>query len=88
MNNNIEERIISILAQHALIDRTEILLDSTPSDLGLDSVSIVEIIFSIEEMFDITIPFNANEPHKSTFIIDNVSTIVEGVKTLIAQKSL
>ena len=38
-------------------------------------------------MFDITIPFNANEPSKSVFIIDNVSTIVDGVKELIAEKS-
>ena len=86
MQDNIEKKIISILAQQALIDETEISLESTPADLSLDSLSIVEIIFSIEEMFDITIPFNANEPEKSKFIIDNVSTIIDGVKKLIAQK--
>ena len=87
MQDNIEKKIISILAQQALIDETEISLQSTPADLDLDSLSIVEIIFSIEETFDITIPFNANEPTKSSFIIDNVSTIVKGVKELIAEKS-
>ena len=87
MQDNIEKKIISILAQQALIDETEISLTSTPADLSLDSLSIVEIIFSIEEIFDITIPFNANEPTKSEFIIENVSTIVEGVKELIAQKA-
>ena len=88
MTNDIEKKIISILAQQALVNETEISLESTPADLSLDSLSIVEIIFSIEEMFDITIPFNANEPTKSTFVIENVSTIVEGVKELIAEKSL
>ena len=88
MQGDIEKKIISILAQQALIDETEISLESTPADLSLDSLSIVEIIFSIEEMFDISIPFNANEPAKSAFIIDNVSTIVEGVKELIAKKSI
>ncbi len=87
MKDDIEKKIISILAQQALIDETKISLESTPDDLSLDSLSIVEIIFSIEEMFDITIPFNANEPTKSAFVIDNVSTIVEGVKGLIAEKS-
>ncbi len=87
MNDEIEKKIISILAQQALIDQTEISLDSTPADLSLDSLSIVEIIFSIEETFDITIPFNANEPTKSEFIVDNVSTIVSGVKQLISEKS-
>ena len=88
MNDDIEKKIISILAQQALIDEAKISLESTPADLSLDSLNIVEIIFSIEEMFDITIPFNANEPTKSAFIVDNVSTIVEGVKELIAQKSV
>ena len=88
MNDDIERKIISILAQQALIDETEISLDSTPADLSLDSLSIVEIIFSIEEMFDITIPFNASEQTKSTFLIDDVSSIVTGVKELIAEKSL
>lgn len=88
MPDDIEKKIISILAQQALVNETEISLESTPADLSLDSLSIVEIIFSIEEMFDITIPFNANEPTKSTFVIENVSTIVEGVKQLIAEKSL
>ena len=88
MHDDIEKKIISILAKQALIDETKISLKSTPADLSLDSLSIVEIIFSIEEMFDITIPFNANEPEKSVFIIDNVSTIVEGVKDLVAEKSL
>ena len=88
MQDNIEKKIIFILAQQALIPETEISLQSTPADLGLDSLSIVEIIFSIEEMFDIIIPFNANEPTESKFIFDNVSTIVAGVEELIAQQEL
>ena len=88
MSDNVEKRIISILAQQALIDETEVSLDSTPADLSLDSLSIVEIIFSIGEEFDIIIPFNANEPDQSPFIIETVSTIVAGVKELIAKKSL
>ena len=87
MQDSIEKKIISILAQQALIDETQISLKSTPADLNLDSLSIVEIVFSIEETFDISIPFNANEPSNSTFVIDNVSTIVHGVKKLIEEKS-
>ncbi len=87
MSDDIEKKIITILAQQALIDENEISLNSTPDDLGLDSLSFVEIIFSIEEMFDITIPFNANEPTKSEFIIENVSTIIKGVRDLIAEKA-
>ena len=87
MLDDIEKIIVKILAQQALIPETNITLESNLNDLGLDSLSVVEIIFSLEETFDITIPFNANEPAKSEFIIDNVSTIVSGVKTLVANKA-
>ena len=87
MLDDIETRIVSILAQQALIPESDITLNSNLNDLGLDSLSVVEIIFSLEEMFDITIPFNANEPTKSEFIIDSVATIVSGVKSLIVDKT-
>ena len=87
MLDDIETRIVGILAQQALIPESDITLNSNLNDLGLDSLSVVEIIFSLEEMFDITIPFNANEPTKSEFIIDSVATIVSGVKSLIANKT-
>ena len=87
MLDDIEKRIIKILVQQTLIPETDITLESNLNDLGLDSLSVVEIIFSLEETFDITIPFNANEPAKSEFIIDSVSTIVSGVKTLVADKA-
>ena len=86
MIDDIEKTIVRILAQQALISEIDITLESNLTDLGLDSLSVVEIIFSLEETFDINIPFNANEPSQSEFIIDSVSTIVSGVKTLIADK--
>ena len=87
MLDEIEKTIVRILAQQALIPEIDITLESNLTDLGLDSLSVVEIIFSLEETFDITIPFNANEPSQSEFIIDSVSTIVSGVKTLIANRA-
>jgi len=55
-------------------------------DLGIDSLGLVESIFAIEEEFDITIPFNANEPDKSDFDISNVKSIITGIKILIAEQ--
>lgn len=36
-------------------------------------------------MRDITVPFNANEPTKSDFDLDNVSTIITSIKSLITE---
>ena len=42
---------------------------------------------AIEEAFDISVPFNANEPTASDFDISSVSKIVEGITTLVNQKA-
>ena len=56
------------------------------ADLGIDSLGIVESIFAIEEAFDITVPFNANDPSASEFDISSVASIVAAVEKLIAEQ--
>ncbi len=50
--------------------------------LGVDSLGLVEAIFAIEEAFDISVPFNANEPSQSDFDISSVAAIVAAVEKL------
>ena len=61
-------------------------MDQTLEDLGLDSMGLVEAIFSIEESFDIQIPFNANEPEKSEFDVSSVASIVAAVEKMISEQ--
>ena len=77
------ERVIAIIAEQALLDPSDVREDMTLADLGIDSLGVVESIFAIEEAFDITIPFNANEPEKSDFDISSVRRVVEGVERLV-----
>lgn len=83
----IQDRVIAILAEQAVLEPSDVDLDATLEDLGLDSLGLVEAIFAIEEAFDIQVPFNANDPAKSEFDISTVSTIVRAVETLIAAKT-
>ena len=85
MDNNIEKKIIDILAQQSLVEAENIKLDSTPDDLGLDSLGIVEVIFALEEEFDISIPFNAND-NSENIDITNVSSIVEAIRNFVSSK--
>ena len=70
-----------------MLEPSDVTVDSTLQDVGIDSLGLVECIFSIEEEFDISIPFNANEPTESDFDISNVTAIVAGIEKLIAEKS-
>jgi acyl carrier protein len=81
------ERVIAIIAEQALLDPTDVREHMTLGDLGIDSLGVVESIFAIEEAFDITIPFNANEPEKSDFDISSVGRVIEGVERLVAGRA-
>ena len=61
-------------------------MDSTLESLGIDSLGLVESIFAIEEAFDITVPFNANNPEDSDFDISSVESIIAGIERLKAEQ--
>ncbi len=70
---NINDRVIKIIAEQAVLEPSDVTLDSTLEDLGIDSLGLVESIFAIEEEFDISVPFNANVPEESDFDISSVA---------------
>jgi acyl carrier protein len=84
MTQSVRDRVISIIAEQAMLEESDIKLDSSPQELGIDSLGLVESIFAIEEEFDIQVPFNANEPEKSDFDISSVATIVSAIEALVA----
>jgi acyl carrier protein len=83
---DISGKVIAIIAEQAVLEPSDVTLDSTLEDLGIDSLGLVESIFAIEEEFDITIPFNANEPNESDFDISSVRAIIAGIQKLIAEQ--
>lgn len=87
MTDSTQTRIIQILADQAMLEPDQIALETSPGDLGIDSLGLVETIFAIEEEFDIAVPFNANEPEKSDFDISSVGAIVAAVEKLVAAKA-
>ena len=76
-----------IIAEQAVLETSDVTMESTLEDLGIDSLGLVESIFAIEEEFDITVPFNANEPTNSDFDISSVSKIIEGVERLLKEQA-
>lgn len=83
---SVKDKVIEIIAEQAVLETSDVSLDSTLEDLGIDSLGLVESIFAIEEEFDISIPFNANEPSASDFDISNVRSIITGIEALIAKQ--
>jgi acyl carrier protein len=84
---SVTDKIFEIIAEQAVLETSDVTMESTLEDLGIDSLGLVESIFAIEEEFDITVPFNANEPTNSDFDISNVAKIIEGVERLLKEQA-
>ncbi|MEY8883197.1 acyl carrier protein [Donghicola sp. XS_ASV15] len=83
----VKDKVIAIIAEQAVLEPSDVTMDSTLEDLGIDSMGLVESIFAIEEAFDISVPFNANDPSESDFDISSVRAIVDAVEKLVAEQS-
>lgn len=86
MTDSVKDRTVAIIAEQAVLAPSDVKMDQSLDDLGVDSMALVEAIFAIEEEFDISVPFNANEPEKSDFDISSVAAIVAAVEKLVAEQ--
>lgn len=75
--------VLDILAVQALCSPGDIAPDATLDSLGIDSLGQAEIIFAIEEQFNVSVPFNANTPEESGFDLSTVKGIIAGVEALL-----
>lgn len=87
MTIDVARQVVAIIAQQARVDMDDVQSDSVLSALGLDSLSLAETIFALEDAFDISVPFNANTPGKTDFDLSSVGAIIAAVEGLIAQKA-
>jgi acyl carrier protein len=81
------ERVIAIIAEQALLDPSDVREEMSLADLGIDSLGVVESIYAIEEAFDLSVPFNANDPKAGDFDISTVGSIVHAVEGLVAARA-
>ena len=86
MAKSVKDQVIEIIAEQAVLEVEDVKMGATLEDLGIDSLGLVESIFAIEEAFDISVPFNANNPSDSDFDISSVTSIVAAVDGLVAEQ--
>ncbi|PCJ74041.1 MAG: phosphopantetheine-binding protein [Rhodobacteraceae bacterium] len=84
MAQSVQDRVVAILAEQALMNVSDVKLEATLEDLGIDSLGLVEAVFAIEETFDVQVPFNANDPADGQFDISNVQAMIKAVEGLVA----
>ena len=84
---NIEEKVLELVGKQTGIDSKQIPLDRKFEDLNLDSVAIVELVFSLEETFDISIPFEGLDEAEIKERFYTVATLTDHLKDLLQKNA-
>ena len=84
---NIEEKVLELVGKQTGIDPKQIPLDRKFEDLNLDSVAIVELVFSLEETFYISIPFEGLDESEIKKRFYTVSTLTDHLKDLLQKNA-
>jgi acyl carrier protein len=69
--DQLEQQVIEIIAKKKKVDPSTITLDSTFQELAIDSLDGMDLIFTFEDTFNISVP-------------DNVVQQMKGVREVVA----
>jgi acyl carrier protein len=80
-DEEIRDKIFDIIAKEARLDRGTLSLDIKLEDLKIESLDMVQILFGIEDAFDVYVPQD-----DQSFKLSTLKDVIEGVKRLVAAK--
>ena len=85
---SLEDDVLDIIAKHGNIDRARLTRDANLADLDIQSLDVVEIIFALEEKFDITVPYNANDPSGAAagVAFKTIGDVVDAITKLVDEQ--
>ncbi|MBZ5552252.1 MAG: acyl carrier protein [Acidobacteriia bacterium] len=82
----IEERVINVITREQHLDAGKCTMDSTFQELGIDSLDGVNIMFALEEEFNISIPDSIARQMKGVRqVVDDLTRFMEDPETFKAQ---
>lgn len=80
----IEDQVRGIVAAQLKRDVAEITLETDLAEAGYESLDVIETVFALEETFDVTIDYNANEAQAAE--MTTVADVVAMVKAALAKR--
>jgi acyl carrier protein len=75
---------IAIIAKRLPTEKRNLQVSDRLDDLGIDSFTAIEMIFDLEEKFDIQIPYNSNDVRPG---FQTVGDVVDAIKKLAGGNS-
>jgi acyl carrier protein len=82
--DNVAAGVIAIIAKRLPAEKRDVGLADRLEDLGIDSFAAVEMIFDLEEKFDIQIAYNSNDPRPE---FETVGNVVDAIRKQVAGRA-
>ncbi len=82
MKVEIQNKITELIADQIGLNNDELSLESSFEELNIDSVGLVELVFAIEEYYDINIPFEELEERELREKFSTVNSLIVAVTEL------
>ena len=79
MPDQLTERVLKVIAATQRISPEKVTIDSSFQELGIDSMDGINILFALENEFDITIPDDQAKQIRS------IREMVEGIQKLVSR---
>jgi acyl carrier protein len=81
MADDIDRKVIDLIARKKNLDPATLTLDSTFEGLGVDSLDAADLLFTFEDDFGIVVPDEVAASMKS------VGQVVDGLRQLLASRA-
>ncbi len=78
--------IIEIVAKQAKTDPATLTRETKLAELDLQSIDIVELVFAIEEKFDIEVPYSPSDQDSSGISFHTVGEVIDAVEKLVGEQ--
>ncbi len=76
--DDLERTVIELIAKKKKLDPSRVTLDTTFQELGIDSLDGMDLLFTFEDTFNISVPDDAAQQMKT------VRDVTEGLRKVLA----
>lgn len=83
---DVASNVLEVIAKQAKVEPAKVARETELADLNLESLDTIELIFALEEKFNIEIPFNANETGTAGISFTTAGDVIDAVAKLVDEQ--
>ncbi len=87
MNNELYEDIARILREQFQVDAAKLRPDTTLESLGLDSLTLMEFVFAVEDQYSLRVPEDKLDPRQTGITLERLVQILDEERAKTAPAS-